>query len=136
MADVVFYVLQSTEQSVASLACRLCRRIAIVAQQPLFVRFSRQSEMEIFDQLLWSFAADSFIPHAIDELQAPVCLGVLQPPTGFVGCCLNLADDAADATRFDRIIEIIGADEPAKQMGRRRFKDYRDIGLSPQTHHV
>lgn len=136
MTDVVFYVLQSTEQSVASLACRLCKRVAIVAKQPLFVRFSRRDELERFDALLWSFAADSFIPHAIDDLHSPVCLGVLQPPTGFEGCCLNLADDAADATAFDRIIEIIGPDESAKQLGRQRFKHYRHMGLSPQTHQV
>ncbi len=136
MADVVFYVLQSTEQSVAGLACRLCHRISIVAKQPLFVRFSQPEQMAAFDHLLWSSAADSFIPHAIDDAQVAVCLGILQPPAGFIGCCLNLADDAADATAFDRVIEIIGADEATKQLGRQRFKHYRQLGISPQTHQV
>lgn len=136
MADVVFYVLQSTEQSVAGLACRLCHRISIVAKQPLFVRFSRPEQMAAFDDLLWSFSADSFVPHAIDDLRAEVCLGLQEPHVGFVGCCLNLADDAADATAFDRVIEIIGADEATKQLGRQRFKHYRQLGISPQTHQV
>lgn len=136
MADVVFYVLQSTEQSVAHLACRLCHRIAMVAKQPLFVRFSRQEDMLAFDDLLWSFSADSFLPHAINDVHAAVCLGIQSPPTGFTGCCLNLADDVADPTAFDRVVEIIGADEAAKQLGRQRFKAYRQLGLSPQTHQV
>ena len=136
MADVVFYVLQSAEKSVAHLACRLCHRISIGAKQPLFVRFSRPEQMMAFDDLLWSFAADSFVPHAIDDVRAAVCLGTLQPPAGFVGCCLNLADDAADAMMFDRVVEIIGADEAAKQLGRQRFKHYRQLGISPKTHQV
>ncbi len=136
MADVLFYVLQSTEQSVETLACRLCRRVAITAKQPLFVRFSRQQDLEQFDQWLWSFEPDSFVPHAIDDLHAPICLGLLTPPTGFSGCCLNLADDAVDISAFERVLEIIGTDEHAKLRGRQRFRDYRQAGSSPQTHHI
>lgn len=135
MADVVFYVIQSAEQSIESLACRLCRRVAISAKMPVFVRFDHQDAVAKFDQLLWSFEPDSFVPHAIDDVHAPVCLG-LQPPAGFQGCCLNLADDAVDATGFARVLEIIGADEAAKLHGRQRFRDYRQAGWSPQTHHV
>lgn len=135
MADVVFYLIQSAEQSIESLACRLCRRVAIGAKMPVFVRFDDLAALHKFDQLLWSFESDSFVPHAIDDGQAPVCLG-LQPPDDFKGCCLNLARQAVDAERFERVLEIIGADDAAKTSGRQRFRDYRQAGLSPQTHQV
>jgi len=135
MADVVFYLIQSAEQSVESLACRLCRRAAISAKTPVFVCFDDTAALHSFDQLLWSFEPDSFVPHAIDDGQAPVCLG-LQPPDDFKGCCLNLAARAVDAQRFERVLEIIGADDTAKTTGRQRFRDYRQAGYSPQTHSV
>jgi len=135
MADVVFYLIQSAEQSVESLACRLCRRVAISAKTPVFVCFDDAAALHSFDQLLWSFEPDSFVPHAIDDGQAPVCLG-LQPPDDFKGCCLNLAARAVDAQRFERVLEIIGADDTAKTTGRQRFRDYRQAGYSPQTHSV
>lgn len=135
MADVVFYLIQSAEQSIESLACRLCRRVAIGAKTPVFVCFDDAAALHSFDQLLWSFEPDSFVPHAIDDAHAPVCLG-LQPPDDFKGCCLNLASRTVDAQRFDRVLEIIGADDAAKVTGRQRFRDYRQAGYSPQTHPV
>lgn len=135
MADVVFYLIQSAEQSIESLACRLCRRVAIGAKTPVFVCFDDAAALHSFDQLLWSFEPDSFVPHAIDDAHAPVCLG-LQPPDDFKGCCLNLASRAVDTERFERVLEIIGADDAAKAQGRQRFRDYRQAGLVPQTHQV
>jgi len=135
MADVVFYLIQSSQQSIESLACRLCRRVAVGAKTPVFVCFDDATKLHQFDQLLWSFEPDSFVPHAIDDVQAPVCLG-LRPPDDFVGCCLNLASHAVDANRFERVLEIIGADEAAKAAGRQRFRGYRNAGLVPQTHQV
>lgn len=136
MADVVFYLIQSAEQSIESLACRLCRRVAINAKTPMFVRFDDAEAMRKFDQLLWSFEPDSFVPHAIDEPQAPVCLGMFEPPDGFQGCCLNMTTDGVDPQRFERVLEVIGANEQDKAAGRQRFRAYRQAGLSPQTHQV
>ncbi|MEC7118825.1 MAG: DNA polymerase III subunit chi [Pseudomonadota bacterium] len=135
MPDVRFYVIQQPKQRVESLACRLCRRVAIGAQQRLFVRFSHADDMRQFDALLWTFEADSFVPHGIDDLDAPICLGLIPPPD-FQGCCLNLADDAVDSSQFEQVLEIIGTDPEARQRGRQRFRDYRQQGLEPQTHQV
>ena len=135
MAQVSFYVIENPVLSIELLACRLCRRVAIGAQTPLFVRFDDPQAMQAFDQLLWQFEPDSFVPHAIDDLDAPVCLG-LEVPQGFDGCCLNLGLDAINHPALERVLEIIGMDDAAKQHGRLRFKAYRQQGLSPDTHHV
>jgi DNA polymerase-3 subunit chi len=133
-SPVAFYVI-NTGLSPELLACRLCRRVGIVAKTPLFVRFSDVAAMQAFDDLLWTFDASSFVPHGIDDPHAPICLGLVAPDS-FVGCCLNLADDAADPARFERILEIIGSTDDARIQGRHRFRWYRQQGIEPQTFEV
>lgn len=139
MAQVSFYVIAGP-LSVETLACRLCRRVAIGAQTPLFVRLATVDAIAVFDQLLWSFEADSFVPHAIHDgtpnaTHAPVQLGLAVPPD-FAGCCLNLADDAVIAQTLTRVLEIIGPDDAARTSGRTRFRAYRQQGVAPETHTV
>ena len=139
MAQVSFYVVDGP-LSVETLACRLCRRVAIGANTPLFVRFGTADAMTAFDQLLWSFEADSFVPHHLDDgsiqaSAAPVRLG-LQLPDDFAGCCLNLADDAVNAHALAHVLEIIGPDEHARLTGRVRFRAYQQQGIAPKTHKI
>ena len=133
-SPVAFYIVK-TGLDPNLLACRLCRRVGIVAKTPLFVRFSDLAAMQAFNDLLWTFEVSSFVPHEIDDPTAPVCLG-LQVPDQFAGCCLNLADDAADPARFERILEIIGDSDEARVQGRQRFRWYRQQGIEPQTFEV
>lgn len=123
-----------------SFACRLCQR-ALAEGLQLFVWCESVDSMERFDQLLWTFQASSFIPHAIDDPQAPICLGLtvpnvfLQSTVQNVGC-LNLSQHAVDATQFDRVLEIIEATDGAKAAGRERFKEYKQQGITPTTHQI
>jgi hypothetical protein len=38
--------------------------------------------------------------------------------------------------RYPRIAEIIDADAERRRLGRERFKTYRDLKLTPQTHQL
>jgi DNA polymerase-3 subunit chi len=42
----------------------------------------------------------------------------------------------AAAAHARRIAEVIDADEQRRRAGRNRFRQYRDRGLSPETHNV
>lgn len=134
MTQVTFYLIQN-EQQQADLACRLCRKIALSEHIPLLVKFSQQSQMMQFDAQLWQFEPASFVPHDIDDTHSPICLS-LQVPAQYNGCCINLGDDAVSLAGFSRIIEIIENNEAAKQLGRERFKTYRDLGIEPNTFKV
>lgn len=134
MTQVTFYLMQN-EQRQADLACRLCRKIALTEKIPLLVKFSRQDQMEQFDALLWQFEAASFVPHDVDDIHSPICLS-LQVPEQFSGCCINLGEDAVSMAKLDRVIEVIENNEAAKQLGRERFKTYRDMGIEPNTFKV
>ncbi len=144
MSAVNFYVLNDVQASHELFACRLCQR-ALQEGLPLFVWCESAEALERFDQLLWNFQASSFIPHDVDDARAPICLGVnipddfLKATPQKVGC-LNLSGHAVTSAEildhFDRVIEIIEANEVAKAAGRERFKAYKKHGITPITHQI
>ena len=90
--QVDFYVLAG-EDSRARLkfACRLAEQAALAGQR-VFVWTDEAAELERFDDLLWTFADRSFVPHEIysdvrqwDE--APVLLGSGTLPAQPYDCC-------------------------------------------------
>ncbi|HTW74296.1 MAG TPA: DNA polymerase III subunit chi [Steroidobacteraceae bacterium] len=139
---VDFYVLaEQDERARLRLACRLAEK-AYLAGQRVFVRVQDATELAGFDELLWSFADRSFVPHEayLDARQwqdSAVLLGCRDAPDADYDVLLNLAEDApAQPARAARIIEIVDADDARRLAGRARFRTYRDRGLNPQTHHI
>lgn len=134
MAEVGFYLIQNQIRQL-ELACRICRKSIQTAQQPMLVKFDNTQLMQQFDSLLWQFDASSFVAHEVNNLHAPVCLS-LQLPEQFDGDCLNLGARIVAPQRFRRVLEIVENTEPAKAMGRERFKAYRALGIEPVTYQV
>jgi DNA polymerase III subunit chi len=137
---VSFYLLTDETTNLESFACRLCQR-ALAEGLQLFVCCESIESMERFDQLLWTFQASSFIPHAIDDPQAPICLGLTIPDLFLQStvqplACLNLSHRAVDTEPFDRVFEIVAANDVAKATGRERFKAYKQQGITPTTHQI
>lgn len=136
---VSFYLLNDAQANREAFACRLCQR-ALQEGLTLFVLCESHDAMERFDQLLWTFQASSFVPHEIDDPKAPICLG-LSIPEAFLKSeqkvgCLNLTNEAVEAAQFDRVLEIIEANDVAKAAGRERFKGYKQQGITPTTHQI
>jgi len=139
---VDFYVLSGNEERVRlKHACRLAEQ-AYLAGERVFVCFDDPAALERFDELLWSFADRSFVPHEIyaeaEQWQdTPVLLGcAIQPEQPFdvlLNLCCAVPLSAANATR---IAELIDDDDGRRQAGRVRFRHYRELGLSPATHTV
>jgi DNA polymerase-3 subunit chi len=139
-SNVSFYLLNDDKVNRETFACRLCQR-ALSEGLSLFVWCESLDAMERLDQLLWTFQANSFIPHEIEDSQAPICLG-LSIPSAFLRVternvgCLNLTQNAVDVTLFERVFEIIEANDDAKIAGRERFKGYKIQGITPTTHQI
>lgn len=133
-STVCFYLIES-DAITDIMACRLCFSVAIKGQNRLFVRCDSAEQVAYLDDFLWTYKAESFVAHAVDDPRAAVCIG-LQAPDAFVGCCLNLASDSADPARFERIFELIGNSDSEKQQGRTRFKAYRAQGIVPSTQKI
>jgi len=139
---VDFYVLSGSEpRSRLKLACRVAEK-AYLAGQRVFVWLQDADELRAFDELLWTFADRSFVPHELfaDEQQwqdTPVLLSCAAQPTGGIEVLLNLgAELPALAHHASRIAEIVDAEEGRRRAARQRFRYYRDQGLSPETHNI
>lgn len=142
--SVDFYVLASTDaKERLRLACRLTEKAYLSAARVL-VWSDDAAELSSFDDLLWTFADRSFVPHetyreAGQWGEVPVLLsGPSDPAPGqSFEVLLNLGAVLPPcAAQAERILEIIDADETRRQAGRARFRSYRERGLSPQTHHI
>ncbi len=140
--QVDFYVLPGSEpRARLKFACRLAER-AFLEGLRVFVWVDDAAELQRFDELLWTFADRSFVPHEIfsDSGQwrdTPVLLGCEHQPQQAFDLLLNLGSEVpAAATHAGRIAEIVDAQEPQRGAGRNRFRHYRDLGLLPSTHNV
>lgn len=126
----------STVPAHFALACRLCADL-YRAKQRVFVYTADQKQAELFDELLWQFDAERFVPHNLSgegpKYGAAVEIS-WQAPRQNRQVLINLADSVpAFANRFSQIIEFVPSAEHEKAQARDRFKQYRQLGLNPQT---
>lgn len=91
------------------------------------------STCESMDRLLWQYPLTSFIPHCLsnDEEAGHTPVLLVQDEERFPHHELLISlhpDTPSYFSRFERVIEIVGADEADSIRGRARFKFYRDRG--------
>jgi DNA polymerase-3 subunit chi len=136
---VDFYVLEGTSATARlKVACRLAEK-AYLASQRALIWHTERSELQALDELLWTFADGSFVPHdwltSNAVADAPVLLSAGSPPAADVDFVVNLAADAPPFLHLTRrVAEIIDGDDGRRRAGRARFKTYRELGIEPVTH--
>lgn len=137
---VRFYVLaQADEQARLLLACQLCDK-AHAAKQKSAVLCADENMRAALDDLLWTFRATSFIPHALpdsdDAAHAAVLLLVPPERASNVDVLINLSlQSHPDIPRAcQRVFEIVMPRHDILDSTRTRFARYRERGLTPQTH--
>ncbi len=119
-----------------------CQQVeqAFLAEERVLVCFDNNEDLKSFDDLLWTFADRSFVPHEpvgadSDWDNTPVLLSAgaqpPSPPQVIINLSGTLPTGAAGATR---VIEIIDDDAGRRQAGRERFRQYRALGVEPVTH--
>jgi DNA polymerase-3 subunit chi len=136
---VDFYVIEEAAGAARlKVACRLAEK-AYLASQRALIWHTERGELEALDELLWTFADGSFVPHdwltSNAAAEAPVLLSAGSPPTADVDFVVNLAADLPPFLHLTRrIAEIIDGDEGRRRAGRARFKAYRELGVDPTSH--
>ena len=127
---------------VLAFACRLLRkacrqgvRVAVTAAP---------ATLRELDRALWTFDERDFVPHAsvsgasaerAAERLAPIWLLPGPLPAGHPGVLVNLgADVEGIAGRFERLIEVVGADAAEAERGRARWRQYRSRGWAVRHH--
>jgi DNA polymerase-3 subunit chi len=140
MPKVNFYLLkQNTEQARAVLACRLAEKL-LKQKLPVQILVSSLAAASVLDQLLWSFSADSFVPHALCSdplnMETPVTITWDQQPCSAT-YLLNLTTAIPiNHAALDTIAEIIVNDEAAKTHSRQLWNTYKQLGYPLQLHQL
>ncbi|MDB5729498.1 MAG: polymerase subunit chi [Noviherbaspirillum sp.] len=120
--------------------CRLVRK-ARAANCRVVLLTRDQADLAALDRALWTFSDLDFLPHAVlgEEHAAMTPVVLTDNDTADLPhhqILINLsAATPAHFARFERMFEIISADEDDKSAGRERYRFYQQRGY-PLTHFV
>jgi len=138
MARADFYLIAKPRfrEAPLRLVCELVRK-AHDSGQPTLVLARDREQAEAIDDLLWAFDDDAYIPHQIagddeDDL-APVLIATPDMDVPLRPLVLNLRD-APVGGGFERVLEVVPADESAREPLRERWKAYKARGLEVKKH--
>ena len=128
-----FYLIQKDRfrEEPLLLVCELARK-AHDANLWTLVLARDAEQAERLDELLWEFDEDAYIPHQLagddeDEL-APVLIAAPETDAPMRPLVINLRDEPVNDT-FDRVLEVVPADDSARGPLRERWKQYQSRGL-------
>ena len=133
MARADFYLIQKDRfrEEPLLLVCELARK-AHDANLWTLVLVRDDEQAQRLDELLWEFDADAYIPHQMagdeeDEL-TPVLIATPDTDTPMRALVINLRDEPV-AGDFERVLEVVPADDSARGPLRERWKQYQARGL-------
>jgi len=113
------------------LVCELAKR-AFESGQPTLVLTRSLEEAENLDEKLWEFDENAFIPHQIagddDDAITPVLIVPPDTSTSDRTLVINLRDDCAPGL-FERVLEVVPADEDQRLGSRKRWATYKAAGF-------
>jgi DNA polymerase-3 subunit chi len=134
-----FYVLpDQKDNGRALLACRLTDK-AYNLGHTVYIFTTSEAQAAALDDLLWTFRQDSFIPHEryplAGEESSPVLVGMALPAEVDAQVLINFTDVLPEGfERFQRVVELVDQHPEGLVKSRERFRQYRERGLTPETH--
>ncbi|HEY6545502.1 MAG TPA: DNA polymerase III subunit chi [Dokdonella sp.] len=119
------------------LVCELVKK-AYTAEQPTLVLARSRDQAEQLDEKLWEFDEESFIPHQVvgDADDDAITAVLIVPPdlqTPDRPLVINLRDECAPGL-FERVLEVIPADDAERAGSRERWKTYKAAGFEVAKH--
>jgi DNA polymerase III subunit chi len=141
MTRVDFYILKDTGDPARVLfACRLTEK-AVQQGHQVYINTESAVQLQQLDDLLWTFRAGSFLPHAVDDGEdngeQPVLLAHGMEPRDSHDVLVNLSNDVPPFfSRFNRVAELVGGDEAQRAGARNRYRFYKDRGYTLNTHEI
>jgi DNA polymerase-3 subunit chi len=114
------------------LVCELARKACDAGQWTLVLARDR-AQAEALDDLLWDMGDDVYIPHQIagaevEEEEAQVLIASPDTDAPLRPLVINLRDAPVDGS-FERVLEVVPADESARGPLRERWKQYQARGF-------
>ena len=120
------------------IACRLAGK-ALAQKQRLLVYAPETETASRIDRMLWTWPAIGFVPHCMahDRIAAETPVLIAADDATPPGCevLLNLgAECPPHFARFERLLEVVGADEEDRKAARARYRYYQERGYRISSH--
>jgi DNA polymerase III subunit chi len=118
-------------------ACRLAAKA--LAEHKRMLIYAPDAELATrLDRLMWTWPATGFVPHCApgDALapETPVLISS-DDETGDIPILLNLsAECPPHFASFERLLEVVGAEEADREPARTRFRLYKSRGYAVASH--
>ncbi|GAA3931355.1 DNA polymerase III subunit chi [Luteimonas lutimaris] len=94
-------------------------------------------QAEALDGLLWDMGDDAYIPHQVagddEDDVTPVLIAPPEIDAPLRPLVINLRDAAVEGD-FERVLEVVPADDSARGPLRERWKQYKARGLEVNKH--
>lgn len=141
MTRVDFYVVSQQQPAAAAVAaCRLAEKAYKRGLRVLLLAEDAACAQQL-DELLWTFRAGSFVPHALHGESTPEAPAVIisagEDDEDIHDVLINLGGEIpAYFSRFERVAEMVAADDTARVRGRERFRFYRERGYELHSHQL
>jgi DNA polymerase-3 subunit chi len=136
VTQVDFYILPETTSEARWLfACRLADKAQRMGMRVL-VAMDTEAEARQFDELLWTFKPESFIPHQLINggKPAPIEITYSAEAGDHQGLLLNLSKATPPYfSRFARLAEVVVQEPQVLAAGRERFSFYKSRGYPIET---
>ena len=142
MTRISFYILKSSQEHDRQVfACRLIEKAHAKGNQ-IYIHADSQEQANQFNDLLWSFRSDSFVPHQLmyDTSQTtqddcPILIGHESTPPRLMNLLINLSSEQPIFfSQFERVAEFINDNETTKALGRERYQFYKERGYELESH--
>ena len=119
------------------LVCELARK-ACDTGSPTLILARDAEQAEAIDDALWAFDPDAYVPHQIvgndvDEDEAIVLIAAPGSDSPGRTLIINLRDDAVTLP-CERVLEVVPADESAREPLRQRWREYQARGFELNKH--
>ena len=141
MTRISFYILKGNEEHDRQVfACRLIEK-AYSQGKHIYIHAENAQQAEQLNQLLWSFRADSFVPHQLINEQTiddcPILIGHNGSPPRLMNLLINLSPtQPMFFSQFERVAEFINNDDAIKTAGRERYRFYQQRGYELESHTI
>ena len=142
--QVDFYLIANeVNDAKYKLASRLANKLLKLKQKTLILT-ANSDATESLDNHLWSFSGTSFVAHDKADPDGPsfIHIGIESDINASdlennYAVMINLCESIPVFNHhFQRIAEIIEAQESQKLLGRARYKAYREEGFELKTHNI
>lgn len=139
MTSIDFYVLPETTSDARWLfACRLAEKVQRLGMRVLILVDS-ENEAKRFDELLWTFKPESFVPHQLinGSKSSPVEITFNDQAGDHQGLLLNLSKIVPTwFSRFERVSEIVTQEPQMLALSRERYSFYKSRGYPIETRKI